>query len=155
CLGCNVQSDIISSNLRDAQRQNEASLVSSSSSMPLPSPAASPISPISPSSSIPLVSPTSSTLQLETQLINYIQYSKEEGQKHGFNLQTEIKRVLAIEGIILLKKGQHCQKLEALISPESLLNRIRDEVMDKSVKFDNVIARPMANVAIYLRRANT
>ncbi|GAN11291.1 hypothetical protein MAM1_0528d10850 [Mucor ambiguus] len=135
---CSVQSDIISSNLRDAQRQTSFFRLKRAQSHlahqclyhhPPPHPSHHP-----------------QASHWLTHLINpsigntaYKLHSKfkEEGQKHGFNLQTEIQRVLAIEGIMLLKKGQHCQKLEALISPESLLSRIRDEVMNKSVKFDN------------------
>jgi hypothetical protein len=56
-----------------------------------------------------------------------MEFCKDKANKHVFNLQTEIRQVLASKGIILLKKRQFCSELVRYIDVESLLNNIQSD----------------------------
>ncbi|KAI8058912.1 uncharacterized protein B0P05DRAFT_581496 [Gilbertella persicaria] len=72
-------------------------------------------------------------------LNSYIKSYKDKSRKHGFNLQTQVHKVLASQNIILLKEEQVCPELAKHVDTEYLLNNIRAKAMTKDVTVDSMM----------------
>lgn len=84
-------------------------------------------------------SSTTAASSIEEKLNSYIKSCKDKSRKHGFNLQTQVHKVLASQNIILLKEGQVCPELAKHVDTEYLLNNIRAKAMTKDVTVDSMM----------------
>ncbi|KAI9022192.1 hypothetical protein CLU79DRAFT_719170 [Phycomyces nitens] len=84
-------------------------------------------------------SSTAAASSIEEKLNSYIKSCKDKSRKHGFNLQTQVHKVLASQNIILLKEGQVYPELAKHVDTEYLLNNIRAKAMTKDVAVDSMM----------------
>jgi hypothetical protein len=73
---------------------------------------------------------------VEDKLNSYISKCISEGQKHDFDLQTQVYEVLASKKIILLRKGQQCKKLIEQVDVDSLLKNTRSDALNTKIEVD-------------------
>lgn len=105
----------------------------------------------SPSTSSPTVSTASSMSTIEIRYKEYVDHCKNKSKKYGFDLQTEIQRVLACKNIILFKKHQRNHELFQDVDVEEHAKSIKDSIMLDTVK---VSADTYLKLSMILRGVN-